>query len=317
MKMSKLFDSIKKIALNKKSLIIAAGAIASAVALLIIIIAITSANSVDDRDDTKIYETENTKISNDLNDLNDSEYKDSDNSVHDNDNNDNDKYDLDETTVCGDVENSNENNDKNNGNNKDENNDLENSSNTDNIENSKNDSLMDETNDNQSNTSNSNQTTATYGETTTKNNETSSSSNVNEKKPIGYCTILIECLNIYNNMSDFDTSLSAYLPQDGYFLHNTTVEVYEKDTVFDILERVSANNNIKLRHTFTQEYASVYIEAINNIGEFDCGTFSGWMYCVNGVYPNVGCSLVEVQNGDVIKWRYTCDLGNDVGAPMN
>lgn len=132
----------------------------------------------------------------------------------------------------------------------------------------------------------------------------------------GYCNISIDCLNILNDMSEFDTSLTEYLPADGFFLHNTRVEVYENDTVFDILDRVSKSNNILLQYSFTTEYGSAYIESINNIGEFDCGQLSGWMFSVNDVYPNVGCSLVNVDNGDVIKWRYTCNLGGDVGADV-
>lgn len=31
------------------------------------------------------------------------------------------------------------------------------------------------------------------------------------------------------------------------------------------------------------------------------------------IFPNYGCSKYEVSDGDVIEWRYTCDLGKDVG----
>ena len=47
--------------------------------------------------------------------------------------------------------------------------------------------------------------------------------------------------------------------------------------------------------------------------EFDCGRWSGWMYCVNGWYPNYGASRYQVRQGDVIEWHYTCDLGRDLG----
>ena len=60
-------------------------------------------------------------------------------------------------------------------------------------------------------------------------------------------------------------------------------------------------------------YGSYYIEGINQLYEFDCGQNSGWMYCVNGWFPNYGCSSYTVEDGDVIEWRYTCDLGSDVG----
>ena len=43
------------------------------------------------------------------------------------------------------------------------------------------------------------------------------------------------------------------------------------------------------------------------------GNESGWMYKVNGWSPNYGCSRYQVEDGDVICWVYTCDLGADVG----
>ena len=48
--------------------------------------------------------------------------------------------------------------------------------------------------------------------------------------------------------------------------------------------------------------------------EFDCGQYSGWMYRVNGWYPNYGCSSYDVEDGDNIEWKYTCDLGVDIGG---
>ena len=36
------------------------------------------------------------------------------------------------------------------------------------------------------------------------------------------------------------------------------------------------------------------------------------MYCVNGEYPNVGCSDYKIKDGDNIEWHYTCDLGEDL-----
>ena len=62
---------------------------------------------------------------------------------------------------------------------------------------------------------------------------------------------------------------------------------------------------------------SYYVEGINNLYEFDCGEQSGWMYAVNGWYPNYGCSAYTLSDGDVIGWAYTCNgYGADLGAPM-
>ena len=61
-----------------------------------------------------------------------------------------------------------------------------------------------------------------------------------------------------------------------------------------------------------------YIQGINNLYEFDCGAQSGWMYKVNGWFPNYGCSKYTLEDGDDIVWCFTCNgLGADVGAEYN
>ena len=50
----------------------------------------------------------------------------------------------------------------------------------------------------------------------------------------------------------------------------------------------------------------------------DCGNESGWMYKVNGWFPNYGCSKYMLEDGDTIVWCYTCNgLGADVGDVWN
>ena len=39
-------------------------------------------------------------------------------------------------------------------------------------------------------------------------------------------------------------------------------------------------------------------------------------YSVNGWFPNYGCSLYQLKDGDVVEWCYTCDLGEDLGSGM-
>ena len=72
-----------------------------------------------------------------------------------------------------------------------------------------------------------------------------------------------------------------------------------------------------MEFSFSPGFNSNYVEGINNLYEFDCGQNSGWMYCVNGWYPNYGCSRYVVQDGDVIEWNYTCDLGRDLGRDID
>lgn len=57
---------------------------------------------------------------------------------------------------------------------------------------------------------------------------------------------------------------------------------------------------------------STYVSAIGGLAEFDCGSGSGWMYSVDGVYPNKACGKYVLSDGESIVWVYTCDLGNDL-----
>ena len=73
-------------------------------------------------------------------------------------------------------------------------------------------------------------------------------------------------------------------------------------------------DKIHIEFVKTPVYDSAYIEGINNLYEFDCGELSGWMYKVNGNFPNYGCTNYKIKNGDNIEFVYTCDLGKDVGG---
>ena len=54
----------------------------------------------------------------------------------------------------------------------------------------------------------------------------------------------------------------------------------------------------------------------NSLGEFDFTAESGWMYSINGAYPNYGMSECFPKDGDVIRIRFTLALGKDIGGGM-
>ena len=124
------------------------------------------------------------------------------------------------------------------------------------------------------------------------------------------CTIMVECSKIFDNQDKLDKAVKDYIPKDGIILKKKEVSFNEGENVYDVLKRELKNENILMEASFTT--GTAYIEGINNIYEFSCGELSGWMYCVNGEYPNVGCSNYKVQPGDSIEWHYTCDLGEDL-----
>lgn len=128
------------------------------------------------------------------------------------------------------------------------------------------------------------------------------------------CTFSIECSTILNNLDMLESDKLEMVPSNGVILAKTTVTFYEGESVFDVLQRVCSDNGIHMEASWTPIYNSAYVEGIHNLYEFDCGALSGWMYRVNGWYPNYGCSRYQLQQGDVVEWRYTCDLGQDVGG---
>lgn len=128
------------------------------------------------------------------------------------------------------------------------------------------------------------------------------------------CSFSISCATVLDNMDILDKSKKEIIPDDGWILKPVTVNFNEGESVFDVLKQVCRDNKIQLEFSFTPIYNSAYIEGINNLYEFDCGSLSGWMYEVNDWFPNYGCSRYEVKNGDVIEWQYTCDLGGDIGG---
>ena len=128
------------------------------------------------------------------------------------------------------------------------------------------------------------------------------------------CTLSISCATILNNMDKCDESKRGLVPADGVILPAVTVTFSQGESVFDVLQRVCKERKIPMEFSWTPMYNSAYIEGIYNLYEFDVGDGSGWMYKVNDWFPNYGCSRYQVQQGDVICWVYTCDLGYDVGG---
>jgi len=131
------------------------------------------------------------------------------------------------------------------------------------------------------------------------------------------CTMSIECKTIVDNLASLNKEKVELVPEDGIIMPATEVTFYEGESVFNLLQRETKRNKIHMEFSNTPIYNSAYIEGINNLYEFDCGELSGWMYKVNGWFPNYGCSRYVIKEGDIIEWIYTCDLGRDIGGGLN
>lgn len=107
-----------------------------------------------------------------------------------------------------------------------------------------------------------------------------------------------------------------YVPKDGVILEKTEYVLRPNDTVFDILKRATRHEQIHMEFQGASENAfkSAYIQGINHLYEFSCGHLSGWMYAVNESFPDYGVSQYVLEDGDEIKFMYTCDLGRDLDS---
>lgn len=128
------------------------------------------------------------------------------------------------------------------------------------------------------------------------------------------CTISISCGTVLDNMDKLDKNKHELIPSDGRLFSETEVIFSDGESAFDLLLRVCRDNGIHFESAHTPLSDTAYIEGIGNIYEFDCGSLSGWMYNVNGEFPNYSCSDYIIQKDDKINFVYTCDLGKDVGG---
>ncbi len=136
-----------------------------------------------------------------------------------------------------------------------------------------------------------------------------------------YCTITISCGEIRDNPDKLKKPEKlAFVPQDGYILHNLTVSFTPGETVYDVLRRVcethvcasgctfcTKDGKIQMESSFTPVYDSYYVEGIHQIYEKDCGGTSGWTYYVNGTFPHVGSSQYTLSSGDRVEWVFSIE----------
>ncbi len=82
----------------------------------------------------------------------------------------------------------------------------------------------------------------------------------------------------------------------------TSVNVEVGKTVAEVFDKVMTDKGIPYVN-----YGGNYIAKIGDLAELDGGDRSGWLYKVNGVYPDVGVADYVLSNGDSILFRYTDD----------
>ena len=89
---------------------------------------------------------------------------------------------------------------------------------------------------------------------------------------------------------------------------STTVAISEGDTVMDVLKRACRDAGLAV------SAGGSYVSSIGGLSDrIDrAHPSSGWMYCVDGWFPNYGCNSYTLSGGESIEWLYTLDGGSDV-----
>ena len=105
-------------------------------------------------------------------------------------------------------------------------------------------------------------------------------------------------------------SMSVANPNGKTYLPRTSYDFVSGETVYSLLTK----SGLRYEAKYYGMYGGYYVQKIEGLGEFDKGAKSGWMYRVNGVYPEVSCSEYKLRAGDDVEWLYTTDLGKDIGA---
>lgn len=103
--------------------------------------------------------------------------------------------------------------------------------------------------------------------------------------------------------------ISVKDPNGKTYLKKTSYTMGENETAYSLLKKTG----LEVKSTTEYQYSGVYIESIEGLGEFDEGSTSGWMYKVNGEFPDYSSSLYALSDGDYVEWIYTRELGSDVG----
>ncbi len=107
--------------------------------------------------------------------------------------------------------------------------------------------------------------------------------------------------------SDPQASLSVQGDRGKTILASTEEKIDSNETVLSFTEKVLDKQGI------SHDISGGYLRAIDGLAELDKGPESGWIFSINGRYPEVGASSVSVNADDRIRWEYTTELLSESG----
>ncbi|MDO5331318.1 MAG: S-layer homology domain-containing protein, partial [Bacillota bacterium] len=111
--------------------------------------------------------------------------------------------------------------------------------------------------------------------------------------------------------SDVDLGNSSYLPEYRSWINTKTYTISKGSTVKDLLYEALED------YGYTYSGDDDYISGIKPstgtmLSEFTNGSYSGWMYTVNGSHPQLAMNQKTLKNGDKVIWHYVNDYRYEV-----
>ena len=100
---------------------------------------------------------------------------------------------------------------------------------------------------------------------------------------------------------------------DAWILPTVVRDLPEGTTAFEVFKQVLAANG------YTYDAKGSYVRAViapdgTKVAELSKGQYSGWMYRVNGEFPDTYMGAYELEDGDVIEVFFTADYTKEPGA---
>jgi hypothetical protein len=111
-------------------------------------------------------------------------------------------------------------------------------------------------------------------------------------------------------------TLTVIGPDGETLLQETRAGIKDGCSVFDLTSYLCRENKIALVSSGVGK--SVYVKGIGGFMELARGGGSGWIYIINGDASrgSKSCGAVTLSDGDSVVWRYTLNLGKDIGVDV-
>lgn len=115
-------------------------------------------------------------------------------------------------------------------------------------------------------------------------------------------SLTVDCSNAVKQQND----VALALTEDGILYSNTSMTLPKGSTVYDALK---ATDLVLGAETSTY---GMYVYSIQSLASGACGTMSGWMFLVNDEMAMDSCDVLTLQEGDSVRWVFSCDGGEDI-----